>query len=126
MMNNNWTLNDMPDLKGKTIIVTGGNSGLGYESVKAFANKHADVILASRSLEKGENAKSEILKDIPNGRIDVIRLDLGDMESIKSFVSEFKKRYKNLDILLNNAGIMMTPYFKTKDGFEGQNTIIYD
>ncbi len=121
MMNDmNWTVGNIPDLKGKIIVVTGGNSGLGYESVKAFAGKGAEVIMASRTVEKGETAKVEILKAIPEGKIKVMQLDLGDLESVRNFASAFKKNYKKLDVLLNNAGIMMTPYFTTKDGFEGQ------
>ena len=116
----NWTLDNIPDLAGKIIVVTGGNSGLGYESVKAFAMKGADVIMASRSVEKAEEARTEILKDVPRAKIKVMQLDLGDLESVKNFASEFKKNHKTLDVLLNNAGIMMTPYFTTKDGFEGQ------
>ncbi len=116
----NWTVENIPDLKGKTIVVTGGNSGLGYESVKAFAAKGAEVIMASRSTEKGEDARIEILKEYPRGKIKVMQLDLGDLASVKSFASEFKGSYQKLDVLLNNAGIMMTPYFTTKDGFEGQ------
>jgi len=116
----NWTEENMPDLNGKIIIVTGGNSGLGYESVKAFAGKGAEVVLASRSLEKGEEAKSDILKAVPDGKITVMELDLGDLESVKSFAANYQKNHQKLDVLLNNAGIMMTPYFTTKDGFEGQ------
>jgi NAD(P)-dependent dehydrogenase (short-subunit alcohol dehydrogenase family) len=116
----NWTLENMPDLNGKTIVVTGGNSGLGYESVKAFAQKGAEVILTSRTLDKGEKAKKEILEHFPEGKIQVMQLDLGDLESVRSFVASYKEKYKKLDVLLNNAGIMMTPYFTTKDGFEGQ------
>ncbi len=119
-MNNNWTINDIPDLKGKNILVTGGNSGLGYESVKAFAMKGAKVILASRSLEKGEDAKKTILKELPHAEIQVMQLDLGDLGSVRDFAVSYKKKYKKLDILLNNAGIMMTPYFLTRDGNEGQ------
>lgn len=120
MENQHWTLENMPDLSGKTIIVTGGNSGLGYESVKAFAQKGADVILASRSMEKGEKAKAEIEKLSINGKIEVMQLDLGDFASIEDFAKNFNQKYSQLDILLNNAGIMTTPYFKTKDGLEGQ------
>lgn len=116
----NWTIENMPDLSGRTILVTGGNSGLGYESVKAFALKGAEVILASRSTEKGEEAKVAILKDVPGGNIKVMQLDLGDLQSVRNFASAFKHSYQKLDVLLNNAGIMMTPYFTTKDGFEGQ------
>ncbi|MCB0556231.1 MAG: SDR family NAD(P)-dependent oxidoreductase [Phaeodactylibacter sp.] len=109
----------MPDLSGKVIIVTGGNSGLGYESVKAFAEKGAEVILASRSLEKGQAAKAEIGNT--KGKIVVMPLDLMDFASIKDFAEQFKQNYSRLDVLLNNAGIMTTPYFLTKDGLEAQN-----
>ena len=116
----NWTIQNISALTGKVVIVTGGNSGLGYESVKAFAMKDAEVILASRSLEKGEEARTAILQAVPEGKIQVLQLNLGDLESVRAFAADFKKKHKRLDILLNNAGIMMTPYFKTKDGFEGQ------
>ncbi len=110
----------MPDQSGKVMVVTGANSGLGYESVKAFSMKGAEVVLASRSTEKGEKAREEILRSVPEGRIRVMQLDLGDLASIRSFVDEFNKDFKKLDVLLNNAGIMMSPYARTKDGFESQ------
>lgn len=120
MSDKNWTFENIPDLSGKVIIVTGGNSGLGYESVKAFAKNGAEVILASRSPEKAEEAKNEISRENPKGKIQVMFLDLADLETVRRFAEEFTKRYKRLDVLLNNAGIMMSPYFKTIDGFEGQ------
>ena len=120
MQDSRWTIEHMPELTGKIIVVTGGNSGLGYESVKAFAMKGAEVVLASRSTEKGEEARNEILKAIPGGKIKVMELDLGDLDSVRSFATAFRKNYKKLDVLHNNAGIMMSPYFQTKDGFEGQ------
>ena len=120
MKNSSWTTEQMPDLTGKVIIVTGGNSGLGYESVKAFTMKGAEVILASRSIENGEEAKSQILKSIPDAKIEVMQLDLSDLESVRGFAVAFQKEYDKLDVLMNNAGIMMTPLFQTKDGFEGQ------
>lgn len=116
-----WTLNNIPDLTGKVIIVTGGNSGLGYESVKAFAEKGAEVILASRSQENG-NAAKETIGNV-EGKIVVMELDLADFSSIEKFVKKFKKSYDRLDVLLNNAGIMISPYFLTRDGLEGQNGI---
>lgn len=120
MQDINWNLEHMPGQAGKIVLVTGGNSGLGYESVKAFAGKGAEVVLASRSMEKGEEARAEILKEVPGGKINVMELDLADLESVRNFVGAFKNSYQKLDVLLNNAGIMMTPYFTTKDGFEGQ------
>ena len=117
-MKENWTVKNIPDLTGKVIIVTGGNSGLGFESVKAFAEKGAEVILASRSVEKGEEAKKAMGE--VKGNISVLQLDLMDFSSIKSFTEKFQQKYNRLDVLLNNAGIMTTPYFLTKDGLEAQ------
>lgn len=119
MSKEKWTTENIPDLKGKVIIVTGGNSGLGYESVKAFAKNGAEVILTSRSIENGETAKTRIGR--VKGNISVLQLDLMDFASIKSFAENFKKKYNRIDVLLNNAGIMTTPYFLTKDGLEAQN-----
>lgn len=120
MTKQNWTFNNIPDLSGKTIIVTGGNSGLGFESVKAFALKGGEVILACRTIEKGENAKAEIMKLAPKGSIDVMKVDLADLTSVRVFAEAFKQKYSRLDVLLNNAGIMGSPDSKTKDGFEAQ------
>jgi len=120
MSKQKWTQENIPDLTGKIIIVTGGNSGLGYESVLAFANHGAEVIMASRNAQKAEAAKSKILEKKPSGRVEIMELDLGSLESVKNFATGFKKKYKKLDVLLNNAGIMMTPYQLTKDGFESQ------
>ncbi len=120
MSKQKWTTSDIPDLRGKVIIVTGGNSGLGYESVKAFTQHGAKVIMSCRSLEKGEKARKEILKDNPGSSIELGELNLSDLSSIKQFAIDFKSKHDRLDILLNNAGIMMTPYKLTKDGFESQ------
>ena len=87
MKKEKWTTADIPDLKGKVIIVTGGNSGLGYESVKAFAEKGAEVILASRSVENGEAAKKAMGE--VKGNISVLPLDLMDFSSIKNFTEKF-------------------------------------
>ncbi|MGM0620833.1 MAG: oxidoreductase [Bacteroidota bacterium] len=119
-MKENWTTEDIPDLSGKVIIVTGGNSGLGFESVKAFTAKGAEVILASRSIGKGEKAKAEIIQQHPEGKIKVAELDLADLDSVRRFAKNYQQNHNRLNVLLNNAGIMTTPYFKTKDGFEGQ------
>jgi NAD(P)-dependent dehydrogenase (short-subunit alcohol dehydrogenase family) len=120
MSTQNWTTTDMPDLTGRTVIVTGGNSGLGYNAVKAFAEKGARVILACRSLSKGELAKKQIFDQHPKANITVMELDLEDLKSIHTFAANFKTTFAQLDILVNNAGIMMVPYGLTKDGFEKQ------
>ncbi len=118
-----WNVNTIPDLKKKIIVVTGGNSGLGFEAAKVFARNHATVILACRSIERAREAKNEILKETHTAVIDILELDLGSLASIKAFVTQFKQKYSTLDILLNNAGIMTVPYGLTKDGFELQNGI---
>jgi len=118
MKRDKWAKPNIPDLSGKIIIVTGGNSGLGFESVKTFAEKGAEVIMASRSVKKGEAAKSRA--GGVKGKIVVMKLDLQDFDSIDRFADNFMKKYDRLDILMNNAGIMTTPYFKTKDGLEAQ------
>lgn len=119
-MNSNWSLQNIPDQKGKTFIVTGANSGLGLETSKALASKNAQVIMACRSADKGEQAKNEIISEISNADIEVMVLDLEDLKSVRSFAEKFEKNYPKLDVLINNAGIMMPPYRLTKDGFESQ------
>lgn len=119
-MKQHWDLSAMPQLKGKIAIVTGGNSGLGYETVKAFAQKGARVIMASRDMAKGEEAKAQILKNEVEGSIEVKALDLMNLASIKNFADQMKSELPQLNLLINNAGIMTTPYFTTSDGFEAQ------
>ncbi|MCH9657314.1 SDR family NAD(P)-dependent oxidoreductase [archaeon] len=118
-MKSKWTFDDIPELSGKTIIVTGSNSGIGFESIKHFSAKGAQTILACRNIKNGKSAKGRILEEHPNAKIDVMNLDLADLESIHSFVKKFNETHSELDVLLNNAGIIC-PYKKTKDGFEIQ------
>lgn len=120
MARKNWTFDNIPNLAGMTVFVTGGNSGLGYESVKAFAQKGATVVLACRNLTKGKIAKSEMMKEKPSGNIHVMQLDLAKLDSIEGFARQFSKEHNRLNVLLNNAGIMATPNIKTEDGFEAQ------
>lgn len=120
MTSTNWTIENIPNLTDKTVLVTGGNSGLGFESVKAFALKGASVIMACRSVIKGEEAKKQIIRFLPNADIVVMELDLADLISVRMFANKVKQNYAQLHILLNNAGIMMVPYGLTKDGFEKQ------
>lgn len=115
-----WTTNDIPDLTGKVFIVTGANSGIGYEAAKEFARKGAQVILACRNREKANAALSQIMAEIPNASAEIMILDLASLESVRRFAAEFKANYDRLDVLVNNAGIMMVPYGQTEDGFERQ------
>ena len=115
-----WTTANMPDLTGKVIIVTGANSGIGFEAAKAFARKGANTILACRSMDKAQAALAEIQAEIPSANAEIMWLDLASQASIRQFAEAFKAKYDRLDILVNNAGIMMVPYGTTTDGFERQ------
>lgn len=108
------------NVESKIVIVTGGNSGIGFEAVKYFAIHGAKTIIACRSSQKGNESRNKIISEHPEAQIEVMQLDLTDLSSVKSFAENFKKKYSSLDILLNNAGIMTVPYSLTKDGFESQ------
>lgn len=122
-MKTTWTVEDIKDLTGKTIIVTGANSGLGFEASKIYASKGATVIMACRSLDRAETAKHKIQIEYKDADLDIMQLDLGSLKSIENFVKAFKTKYSSIDILLNNAGIMTVPYGLTEDGFELQNGV---
>lgn len=115
-----WTTKDMPEIEDKKVIVTGANSGIGYEATKAFAEKNAEVVMACRSIERGKNAKQEIEEEIDEADLTVKKLDLADLESVNDFAEEYKANNEKLDILCNNAGIMAIPREETEDGFEKQ------
>lgn len=115
-----WTTSDIPDLTGKVVLVTGANSGIGYEAAKEMARKGAEVILACRDPKKAEKALAQIKQEIPNAVTELMRLDLASLASVREFAQAFQGKYDRLDVLLNNAGIMMVPYGKTEDGFERQ------
>lgn len=120
MKNNNWTTEDIPNQKGKTAIVTGSSSGIGFEAARILANKGASVIIAVRSLEKGQAAADRIRAQNKDADVKVLKLDLASLASVKEFAEEFKKTHARLDLLINNAGVMVPPYSKTADGFELQ------
>lgn len=119
-MSNKWTQNDIPDLTGKVVVITGANSGLGLESTKAIAAKGATVVMACRNPNKAEKAKAEVLQQVPNARLDLMPLDNASLASVRAFADAFKAKYDRLDILLNNAGVMAIPRAETEDGFEMQ------
>lgn len=108
------------DLSGKTYIVTGGNSGIGFTTVAQLAQQGAHVVLACRRPSDGEEAKSRIMVNKPRGVIEVATLDLADLNSVREFAANFLAKHPHLHGLVNNAGVMNTPYGKTKDGFETQ------
>ncbi|MGO3152790.1 MAG: oxidoreductase [Galactobacter sp.] len=113
--------NEVPDQTGKLAIVTGSNSGTGKEAARALAGAGASVIMAVRTMEKGQKARQEILAQHPKADIEVRRLDLADLSSIKDFAESLISEERPLDLLLNNAGVMMLPQrYETADGFEMQ------
>ena len=119
-MNKKWDESQIPDQNGRVVIVTGASSGIGLETARALAEKGARVILAVRNENKGRNALQIINRRVPRAKLDLMKLDLADLNSIATFVAEFKTRFNRLDLLINNAGIMIPPYSRTKDGFELQ------
>ena len=120
MKQQKWTADNIPDQKGRVAIVTGSSSGIGYETARVLANKNAEVILAVRNPKKGENALQKIKVQNNDVNVKVMILDLANLESIKKFAVEFIQKYDQLDLLINNAGIMIPPFSKTADGFELQ------
>ncbi len=115
-----WTAENISDQSGRIAVVTGSSSGIGYEAARVLANKHAKVVLAVRNAQKGENALQKIKAQNPNADVTVLMLDLANLKSVKQFADEYKNRFDRLDLLINNAGVMMPPYSKTADGFELQ------
>jgi len=115
-----WTKQNIELQKGKVAVVTGANSGIGFETTLGLAEKGVEVILACRNLKKAEKAKASILKQLPNAQLKVIEIDTSRLESVKSFADEVERIYERVDVLINNAGIMMPPYSQTEDGFEKQ------
>jgi NAD(P)-dependent dehydrogenase (short-subunit alcohol dehydrogenase family) len=121
-MADSWTAATMPDQSDRTVVVTGANSGLGYEATAAFARKGATVVMACRSLERGEQAANEIREaiDQTGAVLNVRRCDLADLESVASFAEGVREAYDQLHLLCNNAGVMAIPRAETEDGFEMQ------
>jgi NAD(P)-dependent dehydrogenase (short-subunit alcohol dehydrogenase family) len=108
------------DLSSKRVLVTGGASGIGAETVRAMAAKGAQVIIAARNLDAAGEVKASVVATTGNENIDVMFLELGSLAKIRASAAEFLARYESLDILINNAGIMACPHGQTEDGFELQ------
>lgn len=111
-MPSNWTTSDLPELDGRTVIVTGGNSGIGFEAARALAGRGARVVLAVRDPKRGADAAGAI-----TGSVEVRRLDLADLGSVREFAGAWSG---GIHTLINNAGIMAPPLARTADGFESQ------
>lgn len=113
-------LNNLPSQKGRVIIVTGANAGLGYETTLALALKGARVIMACRNISKARKAREALRKEVPEAELDIMELDLSSLQSVRNMAAEFQAGYERLDVLINNAGVMMPPYTRTEEGFELQ------
>jgi NAD(P)-dependent dehydrogenase (short-subunit alcohol dehydrogenase family) len=118
-----WSLSDLPDLSGRTVLVTGANGGIGFEAASVFASLGAHVVLGCRDAQRGEQALARIAAQaIGTGRskVESLRLDLASLASIRQAARSFSERHERLDILCNNAGVMAIPRTLTEDGFETQ------
>jgi NAD(P)-dependent dehydrogenase (short-subunit alcohol dehydrogenase family) len=115
-----WTAADIPDQAGRVAVITGANTGLGYETAAALAAKGAHVVLAVRNLDKGKDAATRIAATSPNADVKLQELDLTSQESIHAAAEQLRSDYDRIDLLINNAGVMWTPKSTTKDGFELQ------
>lgn len=115
-----WTFADIPSQSGRIAVVTGANTGIGFETARMLALKGAQVVMACRNLEKGRGAIGRILAEKPAGSVIVEPLDLSDLESVAAFAGAFSAKHERLDLLINNAGVMLPPLTRTKQGFELQ------
>jgi NAD(P)-dependent dehydrogenase (short-subunit alcohol dehydrogenase family) len=115
-----WTTANIPDQTGRTAVITGANTGLGYETAAALAAKGADVVLAVRNLDKGTEAARRIEQGTPGAQVTVQELDLTSLDSVRAAADELRSNHESIDLLINNAGVMFTPRSTTKDGFELQ------
>lgn len=113
-----WDTSRMPDLKGRTAVVTGANSGLGWHTTAALASRGAHVVMACRDAGKTAAAIAEIRQIQPGASLEHISLDLADLSSVAAFADAYRRAQTQLDLLINNAGVMFAPRGKTVDGFE--------
>ena len=116
---NDWTPEQLPNLAGKTYLITGGNAGIGIEAAKMLATADANIIVACRNAEKAQQAIEDV-SVLGSGSCESVTIDLSSMASVRSAAAEVRERHQKLDGLINNAGIMQTPQTTTVDGFELQ------
>jgi NAD(P)-dependent dehydrogenase (short-subunit alcohol dehydrogenase family) len=115
-----WTTADIPDQTGRVAVITGANTGLGYETALALAEHGAHVVLAVRNLDKGKDAATRITAASPRANVGLQELDLTSLDSIRAAAQQLRSDHDHIDLLINNAGVMYTPKSNTKDGFELQ------
>ncbi|MBN1094390.1 SDR family NAD(P)-dependent oxidoreductase [Blastococcus sp. TML/M2B] len=115
-----WTEKDIPDLHGRTAVVTGGNGGLGFQTALALAGAGAHVVVAARDPEKTATATARIRERVPEASLEVVPLDLGDLSVVATAARAVLDAHERVDLLVNNAGVMAMPQRTTADGFEMQ------
>ena len=119
-MSARWTEADMPDQTGRTIVITGANSGIGFEAARALAEHGGTIVLACRNRAKADAAVAAIHGTAPDANLEVLELDLADLDSVAMAAEKFLANHDRLDLLINNAGLMALPHQTTVQGFEMQ------
>ena len=115
-----WTAADVPDQSGRIAVVTGANSGIGFEAAAVLARRGAHTVLACRDAGKAEDAVARLSAAVPEASVSMVRLDLASLESVRAAADQILASHDRIDLLINNAGLMWPPYGKTTDGFELQ------
>lgn len=115
-----WTYDHIPGQNGRVVLITGANSGLGYQEALMMVLKGAEVILAGRDSKKMNAALKAIAKQAPDAKLSLVMLDLADLNSVAKCAQEVQRNFKRLDLLINNAGVMIPPFSHTKQGYELQ------
>ena len=115
-----WTEADVPDQSGRTAVITGGSSGIGFEAARVLAQRGARLILGCRDLGKAHDAVSRIRAAAPGADVQAVPLDLASLDSVRAAAGQIRAACEGIDLLINNAGVMMPPYGRTADGFELQ------
>lgn len=120
-----FNIDNTSSQNGRIAIVTGANVGLGYQTTLALAKTGMKVVMACRDLNKAEQATNEIRLQVASADLEIMQLDLGSLKSVREFAEAYIQKYNRLDLLINNAGIMIPPFSKTEDGFESQMGVNY-
>src|SRR5215472_9329088 len=115
-----WTAADVPDQRGRIALITGGSGGLGLETARVLVSSRATVVIAGRDPAKLESAVSQLEAGRPDASVQAVELDLASLESVRKAAAEIAGRFANLDLLINNGGLMFPPYGLTKDSYELQ------